>query len=206
MDKRQAHWEKVYQTRKNDEVGWYQPYPEQSIDLIDSVATDKGDAIIDVGGGASLLIDTLIEKGYSRLSLLDISDAALQCVQQRLGEDAHNVEWFTSDITSFSPPHCFSLWHDRAVLHFLIDSADREKYLQVLKNALEPNAHVILATFAEDGPEMCSGLPVERYDREKMQHLLGEQFQLIEQRKEIHTTPSGVEQKFNFFLFKYLPD
>ncbi|MEN8170151.1 MAG: class I SAM-dependent methyltransferase [Pseudomonadota bacterium] len=203
MGERQRHWEQVYQSKESTEVSWYQEYPGQSVQMIEKAVSSPDDAIIDVGGGASVLVDSLLQKGYSRPAVLDISAAALKCAQQRLCEQANKVEWFASDVTAFEPPHRFLLWHDRAVFHFLTDNADREKYLAVLRKALEPNAHLVIATFAEDGPEMCSGLPVERYDSEKIVQTLGGEFELLEKHTETHTTPAGGEQKFNYFLFRY---
>ncbi len=205
MSDRQSHWEQVYQSKESTEVSWYQEYPAHSIRLLEKVVVSKADAVIDVGGGTSVLVDSLLQKGYSRPAVLDISSAALKCAQQRLGEQAALVEWFVADVTAFEPPHRFSLWHDRAVFHFLTTQDDREKYLAVLRNALEPNAHLIIATFAEDGPEMCSGLPVERYDSEKLMRTFGDAFELLDQQVETHTTPSGMQQKFNYFLLRYHP-
>jgi trans-aconitate methyltransferase len=173
--------------------------------LIEQVVASKEDAIIDVGGGASVLVDSLLQKGYHRLAVLDISAAALKCAQQRLCERAQMVEWLVADVTGFEPPHRFSLWHDRAVFHFLTAEADRNKYLAVLRKALEPRAHLVIATFAEDGPEKCSGLAVERYSVEKIVQTFGEEFALLEHHSETHTTPVGGEQKFNYFLFRYQP-
>ena len=205
MGDRQSHWEQVYRSKQSTEVSWYQEYPVQSMRLIEEVVASKGDAIIDVGGGASVLVDTLLLNGYTNLAVLDISESALKCAQQRLCERAGEVEWFAADVTAFEPPHRFSLWHDRAVFHFLTAQSDREKYLSVLRKALEPGAHLIIATFAEDGPEMCSGLPVERYGSEKIMQTLGDAFQLLEQQSERHTTPSDKEQRFNYFLLRYQP-
>lgn len=205
MSDRQNHWEKVYQGKESTEVSWYQEYPDQSMRMIEKVVASKADAIIDVGGGTSVLIDSLLQKEYSRLAVLDISAAALKCAQQRLCERAEKTEWIVADVTAFEPPHRFSLWHDRAVFHFLTAEEDRKKYLSVLRKSLEKDAHLMLATFAEDGPEMCSGLPVERYDSEKLMRTLGVEFELLEQQVEIHNTPSGMEQKFNYFLLRYKP-
>jgi ubiquinone/menaquinone biosynthesis C-methylase UbiE len=205
MSERQNHWEQVYQSKESTEVSWYQEYPDLSMRMIEKVVTSKDDAIIDVGGGASVLVDSLLQKHYSKLAVLDISAAALKCAQQRLCEKAQQVEWFATDVTTFTPPHRFSLWHDRAVFHFLTVEADREKYLSVLRTALEPNAHLVIATFAEDGPKMCSGLPVEQYGSEKIKQTLGDEFDLLEQQVETHTTPAGGVQKFNYFLLRYHP-
>ena len=203
MGERQNHWEKVYQGKESTEVSWYQAYPEQSMRLIEKVIDSKDDAIIDVGGGASLLVDSLILQGYHRLAVLDISATALQCAQQRLCERASQVEWIVADVTTFEPSHRFSLWHDRAVFHFLVTEEDRTKYLTVLRKALEPSAYLVIATFAEGGPEKCSGLPVERYDSDKIAQTFGPRCKLLEQQTEVHTTPSGMEQKFNYFLLQY---
>lgn len=203
MSERQSHWETVYQTKRSDEVGWYQANPALSLQFIESVLEDKGAQIIDVGGGASLLVDALLGQGYSNLAVLDISESAVKRVQQRLGDEASKVEWFVADITEFQPPHRFALWHDRAVFHFLTDEVEQQKYVSLLCDALQPGAHVVLATFAEDGPEKCSGLPVVRYSVEKMCATLGERFELLKQQRETHVTPSSFEQHFNYFLFAY---
>lgn len=205
MGDRQRHWEDVYQSKESTEVSWYQEYPDHSMRMIEKAASSLQDAIIDVGGGASVLVDALLQKGYTKLAVLDISESALKCVRQRLCERAKQVEWFANDVTVFSPPHRFSIWHDRAVFHFLTSESDREKYRNVLRTALIPNAHLVIATFALDGPEKCSGLPVERYDAEKIKRTLGAEFQLLEQQAESHTTPSGNEQRFNYFLLQYQP-
>jgi ubiquinone/menaquinone biosynthesis C-methylase UbiE len=205
MSDRRHHWEQIYQGKDSTEVSWYQEYPGQSMRMIDKVVASKGDAIIDVGGGASVLVDNLLQQGYTRLAVLDISAAALKCAQQRLCEKAAGVEWFVADVTAFAPPHRFSLWHDRAVFHFLTTAEEREKYLAVLRQALEPEANLVIATFAEDGPKLCSGLPVERYSAQKITQTLGVEFALLEHDAESHTTPAGGEQKFNYFLFRYQP-
>jgi ubiquinone/menaquinone biosynthesis C-methylase UbiE len=205
MGERQNHWEQVYQSRESTAVSWYQTYPGQSLRLIEKVVASKSDAIIDVGGGASVLVDNLLQQGYSRLAVLDISAAALTCAQQRLCEKAQQVEWFVADVTTFAPTHRFALWHDRAVFHFFTEKNDRARYLAVLRKALEPGAHLVIATFAPDGPAQCSGLPVEHYDGVKIAQVLGDEFALLELHAESHTTPAGGEQHFNYFLFRYQP-
>lgn len=202
MSERQQHWEQVYHDKASTEVSWYQSSPRQSLQMITAVA-GKESAIIDVGGGASLLVDTLQQQGYHRLAVLDISATALACARERVGDKAQQVEWYVADVTTFAPPHRFDVWHDRAVFHFLTSDADRNKYLAVLREALEPGAHLIIATFAEDGPERCSGLPVERYGSEKIAQVFADGFTLLEQQSEAHTTPSGAVQRFNYFLFRY---
>ena len=136
MSERQEHWNGVYQTKESTEVSWYQEYPELSMRLIESVIKEKSEAIIDVGGGASVLVDSLLLKGYGSLAVLDISKPALSCAQQRLCGKADKVEWYVSDVTAFEPPHRFALWHDRAVFHFLTSAGDREKYIQVLEDVV----------------------------------------------------------------------
>lgn len=205
MGERQRHWEEVYRSKESTDVSWYQEHPEQSLRMIENVVASKDDTIIDVGGGASLLIDFLLQREFSQLSVLDISATSLDCARQRLGKQADKVEWFVADVTAFDPPHTFSLWHDRAVFHFLTAEDDRAHYRAVLRKALLPGSHLLIATFAEDGPEKCSGLPVERYDSEKIQRTLGDDYQLLEQHSEQHTTPAGKVQHFNYFLFRFQP-
>lgn len=199
------YWEHVYQGRKVNEVSWYQEYPELSLQLIDASGIGSADAILDVGGGASVLVDHLLLQGFSRVAVLDISALALECARKRLSDQADRVEWIEADVTNFEPPHPFALWHDRAVFHFLTEAGDRQRYIEVLKKALDGGGFLILATFSLDGPQMCSGLPVERYDVDKMQATLGPAFRLLEYRPELHTTPSGGEQRFIYALFRYQP-
>ncbi|MFO7594460.1 MAG: class I SAM-dependent methyltransferase [Pseudomonadota bacterium] len=205
-EERQQHWEGVYQGKEESEVSWYQECPDISLQLIERAGIDTDAPLVDVGGGASVLVDNLLEKGFSRITVLDISSAALECVRQRLADRAAEVEWRVSDITRFEPDHTYAFWHDRAVFHFLTDESDRRRYIEVLKSALQEGGHLLLATFALDGPEQCSGLPVERYDAKKMQTVLGEAFSLLESRREHHTTPVGKEQRFTYALFRYLPE
>ena len=195
------HWNHVYQTKAHDDVSWYQSRPATSLKLIEACGVSKQEGIIDVGGGASVLVDFLLDAGFTRLAVLDISAAALAHAKERLGARAGDVEWFEADVTGFTSPHCFNLWHDRAVFHFLTDKADRQKYVQTLKRTLTPDGHVIIATFAIDGPLKCSGLEVARYDASAIAAELGEGFRLLEQVDETHTTPWGTEQKFSYFRF-----
>lgn len=205
-EERQQHWEGVYQGKEESEVSWYQEYPDISLQLIERAGIDTDAPLVDVGGGASVLVDNLLQKGFSRITVLDISSAALECVRQRLADRAAEVEWRVSDITRFEPDHAYALWHDRAVFHFLTDESDRRRYIEVLKSALQEGGYLVLATFALDGPEQCSGLPVERYDADKMQVVLGKAFSLLESRLEHHITPAGKEQRFTYALFRYLPE
>ena len=198
---RKDHWNQVYQTKAPDDVSWFQTRPAMSLKLIEASGIDKEQGIIDVGGGASALVDCLLDAGFAKPAVLDISAAALAHARQRLGARAGDVEWFEADVTVFNAPHQFGLWHDRAVFHFLTDQADRQKYIQTLKRTLTPAGHVIIATFAIDGPLKCSGLEVARYDAAGISAELGGEFRLIEQLNETHVTPWSTEQKFSYFRF-----
>ncbi len=202
---RRNHWEEVYRGKESTAVSWYQEYPETSLQLIQRSGVAKEDALIDIGGGASLLVDNLLQRDFSHVAVLDISAAALECARARLCGRADMVEWYVADVTAFEPPHRYVLWHDRAVFHFLTANEDRQCYLDVLEKTLQAGGWLILATFALDGPERCSGLPVERYDVTKLRATRGERFVFVESREEHHTTPAGGEQKFTYGLFRYQP-
>lgn len=202
---RKQHWEDVYRNKPIDEVSWHQERPHRSLELIEQSAIAKDALIIDVGAGASRLEDHLLQEGYQNIAVLDISAAAIQHAKQRLGTEADRVEWFVSDITEFHPPHGFHLWHDRAVFHFLTAEEDRQKYKSVLTQHLQPGGWLIIATFALDGPTMCSGLEIVQYDQDTMQAFLGDRFKLIRHVFEEHTTPANKVQKFHFFMFQYIP-
>ena len=201
MIDRKSHWQNVYHGKSPLDVSWYQRKPDLSLELIHRSGVRKDDAIIDVGGGASVLVDFLSSEGYTKLSVLDIAENALACAKERLGNLANGIEWFESDITEFIPPHQFLLWHDRAVFHFLTDKSDRKKYVGVLKNALHPTGQLIIAAFTLGGPTKCSGLDAVQYDAPKLIVELGEEFLFLEQRSEIHLTPGHKEQKFMYFRF-----
>jgi len=199
---RKDHWEQVYSEKKSSEVSWFQQRPDVSLALIQATGIDATARFIDIGGGASTLVDFLLDAGYQELSVLDIAHSAIAQAKRRLGERADKVKWIECDITKFSPAIAFDLWHDRAVFHFLCDEADRSSYLQVLRHALRPGGQVIIATFNLDGPEKCSGLDIMRYSPETMSAALGEAFQLIETSTEDHVTPSGAVQSFVYCRFK----
>lgn len=201
MDKKN-HWEGIYQTKKVDEVSWYQLRSEQTLRLIDSAKLDPKARIIDVGGGTSSLVDCLLERGYKNLSVLDVSEKALTTVKERLDRKTEVVEWIISDILDFQPHKKFDFWHDRAVFHFLTNPKEREKYLEVMSGALNIDAYVLISTFGPEGPEKCSGLPVQRYDSDSIQHTLGSGYQLLSTEQEIHLTPWGSHQQFVHCLFK----
>ena len=206
MFDRKTHWQKIFLEKSPLDVSWYQKEPKLSLELIRCTHVASNDAIIDVGCGASVLVDHLCKECFTNLAVLDISENALASTKKRLGDSAKSIEWFVADITQFDAPHKFSLWHDRAVFHFLTDHSDRKNYVKTLKNSLRPEGHLIIATFAIGGPEKCSGLEIVQYDSEKMIAELGDNFKLVEERKEVHITPANKEQKFNFFLFRRVPN
>jgi len=199
---RQAHWENVYATRGEREVSWFQERPALSLELIRAAGATPRSAVIDVGGGASRLVDALLADGFAAVTVLDISAGALAASRRRLGSAAATVTWIVSDITTWEPPQAYDLWHDRAVLHFLTNEADRADYVMRLVKALRPGGRAIIGTFALDGPERCSGLPVVRYDAASLANLLGPQFDLVEGRTQDHATPMGGTQRFQFSLFR----
>jgi 2-polyprenyl-3-methyl-5-hydroxy-6-metoxy-1,4-benzoquinol methylase len=199
---RQAHWQNVYQSKSEREVSWSQPSPEPSLGLIEKFAPRKGADIIDIGGGASRLVDALHEQGYQHLTVLDLSEAALQGARERLGADAASVQWIAADVTKWRPPQAFDVWHDRAAFHFLVDLGDREAYLTRLHQGVKSGGHAIIATFALDGPEKCSGLPVQRYDHAALGKVLGPAFALVHHQPHHHVTPWGAAQSLQFSVFR----
>jgi SAM-dependent methyltransferase len=202
---RQQHWNQVYQTKGPQDVSWYQRRPELSLAFIAASGLSKDAGVIDVGGGASTLIDCLLDAGYTRLAVLDVSGVALTQTRARLGARAAGVEWFETDVTAFEPPHRFGLWHDRAVFHFLMAPEDRHGYVAAVRRTLQPGGTFVVATFAMDGPPQCSGLDVMRYDEQTIVTELGPEFTLQEVRRETHLTPWESEQRFLYFRFRWSP-
>lgn len=196
------HWQAAYHAEGPLEVSWYQTKPETSLALIAATGCPRDAGIIDVGGGASTLADHLLDAGFSKLAVLDLSGAALEFARARLGERANAVQWFEADVRTFAPPHCYGLWHDRAVFHFLTEAADRQQYVATLLRTLRPGGHVLIATFAPDGPLKCSGLEVVRYDEASIAAELGPSFVARGSRKETHTTPWQTQQQFLYFHFQ----
>jgi len=194
----QEHWEKIYGTKAPDRVSWFRPHLETSFGLIERAARgDRSASIIDVGGGASTLVDDLIERGYVNVTVLDISQAALDLAQNRLHKAAECVRWLRADVTqSDFPPRSFDVWHDRAVFHFLTRPEDRVAYVRNVAAAVKPGGHVIVSTFGPQGPTKCSGLDVVRYDAESLHGEFGARFRLVESLKELHDTPFGTTQQF----------
>jgi len=199
---RQEHWNEIYRIRGAHDVSWHQRRPDLSLELIAESGVSKDAGIIDVGGGASTLVDSLLDAGYQRLAVLDISGEALALSRTRLGPRAAAVEWFEADVTTFQPSHRYGLWHDRAVFHFLTSTDDRSAYVAALRRALEPAGAVIISTFALDGPRKCSGLDVVRYDERSICAELGSQFMLLDVRRETHVTPRRSRQRFVYFRFR----
>ena len=195
------HWEELYHSTSPGKVSWYQENPATSLDFIEKTGLPKEAPILDVGSGASTLVDQLLLRGYRNLALLDVSTKALLLTRQRLGGKATDVAWHHGDVTRYSLPEQYSLWHDRAAFHFLVDPSDRRAYITSLRQGLRPQGHLILATFAVGGPTKCSGLDVAQYDTQKITTELGQDFRLIETLEELHQTPAGVEQLFSYFWF-----
>ena len=197
------HWENIYKTRSSKDVSWYQPHLKKSFDLILELGLSKDAEIIDVGGGASTLADELLSKGFSNITVLDISREALEVSKKRLADKAHTIQWLEADITTveLKPSH-YSLWHDRAVFHFLTKSEDRQKYVGTLQNTVKSQGHVLIATFGPNGPLKCSGLEIVRYSVENLKKELGEIFELEKYFTEIHKTPFDTTQEFLYYLFR----
>lgn len=198
-----AHWDRVYRSTSPEQVSWYQPELTLSLGLIRRAVPDTSAAIIDVGGGASTLVDGLLAAGYHRLTVLDLSGAALAAAQARLGAAAASVVWLDADVlaTPFRG-EAFDLWHDRAVFHFLTRPSDRRRYVAQVERAVLPGGHLLIATFAPDGPSRCSGLEVARYSPEELHAELGVGFRLISSHREEHRTPDGRTQAFLYCLFR----
>jgi SAM-dependent methyltransferase len=202
---RQAHWENVYRSKSEKEVSWFETSPAVSLDLIARLGVPPQAAIIDIGGGASRLVDHLLERGFSRVTVLDISETALAASRARLGSRAAGVQWLVADATKWEPRQTYDLWHDRAAFHFLTEAQDRDAYVERLRRAVVPGGHVIIGTFAPDGPARCSGLPVARHDAGSLAAALGPGFDLVETRRHEHVTPSGGVQRFQFSAFRRAP-
>ena len=195
------HWNRVYTTKTPTGVSWFQEHALQSMALIHQAGLSKDAAIIDVGGGASTLVDDLVAEHYRNVTVLDLSDAALAAAQTRLAERAGDVTWIAGDITQVElPVRAYVVWHDRAVFHFLTSQEDRDAYVRAVLRAVRPGGIVIVATFAEDGPDHCSGLPVMRYSADTLHAEFGAPFTLLRQEREEHHTPGGATQKFIYCM------
>lgn len=192
-----THWEKVYTTKAPDAVSWYRPHLETSLALIERAADGRSASIIDVGGGESTLVDDLLLRGYKNITVLDVSQAAIDLTKSRLGSAAKQVRWLVADITEIElEPRAYDLWHDRAVFHFLTVEEQRIAYVRQVAHSVKPCGHVIVSTFGPEGPTKCSGLEVMRYGAESLHDEFGARFRLIESSKEFHQTPLGTTQQF----------
>lgn len=201
-----THWEEIYRTKGPEQVSWFQAEATLSLELIGRVAPALESAIIDVGAGASTLVDGLLRAGYRRLTVLDLSEAALARTRTRLGSAAASVTLRQADVlTAGLDAAAFDLWHDRADFHFLTEAADRARYVAQVRHALRPGGHLLVATFAEDGPRRCSGLEVMRYSPEGLQAEFGPGFRMVEGRRQVHHTPAGAPQAFSYSLCRYEP-
>jgi trans-aconitate methyltransferase len=199
---RQTHWQTVYQTKDEKAVSWFQERPDISLDLIHSTGADDSASIIDIGGGASRLVDELVNEGFKNVSVLDLSEKALATSKGRVGAAGSQAQWIVADVTSWQPFQTYDVWHDRAALHFLTDPKDRASYVERVLKAVRIGGHVIIGTFAPDGPERCSGLSVVRHDATTLGELLGPSFALRETRRHDHQTPFGTIQRFQFSRFQ----
>lgn len=201
----QEHWDSVYGARSENELTWFEATPSVSLDLV-RAHLRPGDPFIDIGAGASRLVDALLEEGLGPLAVLDLSGAALAVSRQRLGPWGDDVAWNEADVTKWQPDRDYAVWHDRAVFHFLTGAEDRAAYARALSDALRPNGIAIIATFADDGPEMCSGLPVVRYAPEalaqELDRLLPRRFAMLDARRHMHVTPKGNRQSFQYSVFR----
>lgn len=198
-----GHWENVYQTKAPDSVSWYRPHLEKSLELIVRAAASRKAAIIDVGGGESTLVDDLLVLGYEKLSVLDISEKAINVCKERLGKKASEVTWLAANILeSTLPVQFYDVWHDRAVFHFLTSSAQRKEYVRQVAKSVRPGGHVIVATFGPQGPEKCSGLTTMRYAADSLHGEFGARFELVESTIELHTTPFDTTQQFLYCYCK----
>ena len=200
----QQHWEHIYQTKAPDQVSWYSPHLKASLDLIERASVSRAAAIIDIGGGESTLVDDLLARRYEDVTVLDVSQTAIDANKERLARDAERVHWLAADITKVSlKPFSIDVWHDRAVFHFLTSSSDRAAYVRQVALALKPGGHVIIGTFGPEGPVRCSGLDVIRYDATSLHNEFGKRFRLVESTKQLHQTPFGTTQQFLYCYCRF---
>jgi SAM-dependent methyltransferase len=198
-----AHWNSVYSSKQPDQVSRFRPHLDASLEYLRTSGVERNAAVVDVGGGASTLVDDLLDAGYSDVTVLDVSEEALRVVRARLGERAERVKWVRADVTEPTlPSGAFQFWHDRAVFHFLLQPDARERYVAALRRTLAPNGYVLIATFGPDGPPKCSGLDVRRYDADALEGELGSGFTRVASSTELHMTPWGAPQQFVYGLFR----
>ena len=199
---RKQHWETIYETKKFEEVSWYQAVPEVSLTILSEFGVEKDWAIIDIGGGDSYFVDFLLNQNYTDISVLDISEKALQRVQNRLESKAEKVHWIASDITEFKPSKKYDFWHDRAVFHFLTEPNDVKKYAEIAADSISEKGIMVIGTFSKNGPLKCSGIEIKQYDEKEMSAVFETDFELVNFRKIIHITPMQSEQHFIFCVFR----
>lgn len=198
---RRAHWQGVYARQAADEVSWYEPRPRTSLDLVWRTGAGTRASVVDVGGGASSLVDALLDEGFTQVAVLDVAETALEQAKARLGPRAARVTWIAADVTAWTPDRRFDVWHDRALLHFLVGERERRAYRDAMASAVPVGGHVIVGTFAPDGPDRCSGLSVVRYDAAGLAAVLGSSCRLVEAVRDDHLTPKGKTQRFQFCRF-----
>ncbi len=203
MEDTAGHWDSVFATKASDEVSWFQAQPTTSIRLLERWASPAG-SVIDIGAGASTLVDVLVDAGWQDVTVLDVSAAALTKVRNRLGEGAEAVTFIAADVRSWQPNRTYDAWHDRAAFHFLVEQADRDRYVAMAAQAVTPGGVVVLAAFADDGPTECSGLPTSRYGTDELVCAFGPAFALEHAEREEHTTPFGTIQPFSWVVLRHL--
>lgn len=199
---RKNHWENIYETKQLEEVSWYQPIPEASLSFIKEINLPSDAAIIDIGGGDSFLVDNLLKWGYTNVSVLDISEKAIERAQERLGTKAKNVKWIVSDVTAFEPYEKYDLWHDRAAFHFLTDQNEVARYAEITSRNVNPNGFLFVGTFSENGPKKCSGIDIQQYSEETLSKVFINSFEKIKSFTTDHPTPFGTVQNFVFCAMK----
>lgn len=200
-----AHWDAVYGSRAEDAVSWFQESPATSLELLDSLALPAPASLVDVGGGASRLVDALLGRGDVSVTVVDVAAQGLAHARRRLGPRESLVTWEVADVTRWRPGRPFDVWHDRAVFHFLVAADDRDRYRQVLRATVRPGGHVVAATFAQDGPEQCSGLPVVRYGPDRLHEALAPDWDRVTSRTQLHRTPWGGDQPFTWLVLRRPP-
>ena len=200
-----THWNTIYQNKKTTEVSWFQEKPTISLELIAALELEKSAAIIDIGGGDSLLVDFLLAEGYSNITVLDISEKAIARAKERMGNQAHKVQWIVSDVLDFMPKNSFDVWHDRAAFHFITSQSDVAKYMECCNNTLVANGTVLLGTFSKTGPKKCSGIPIVQYSEATLTSLFAPWFKKQSALHHVHQTPFETSQDFLFCSFKKQP-
>ncbi len=201
---KQKHWNSIYQTKELKDVSWYQPTPKTSLDFLTQFNVPKTAKIIDVGGGDSLLVDTLLDLGYTDITVLDISATSLERVKNRLGERALRVKWIVADAATFKPTEQYDFWHDRAAFHFLTQEQEIENYIDIIQQRIKPKGILVIGTFSEQGPKKCSGIEIKQYSETTMTERLQKFFEKVKCITVDHTTPFNTIQNFIFCSFKKL--